>query len=301
MQTKNNALFYGIGIILCLFLFFQAFYVVYPRQQVAVKRFGQIVRVSQNPGFYFKLPLLETPISVDNRLRRYDLPTQSIQVKGGAYYEVDAFFIYRIVDSKLFLQKVQMGQPRIAETNNLAPRFIDALRAVYGKRDFQAALSDERSAMMKEVQEQFSKDAGSLGIKIIDVRIRKTDLTDAVSEDIYKQMAAERLAVAEAIRARGQQERDRIVAEANRDYTEIVAKAVRDSEILRGEGQAESTQIMLEAIRENPQFYAFWEALNQYKKLKDTPWIISPKMPFFQYLNDPNLTGFKDNFFIEKK
>ncbi|WP_375704983.1 SPFH domain-containing protein, partial [Bartonella sp. AA85SXKL] len=96
-----------------------------------------------------------------------------VQVRGGAYYEVDAFFIYRITDPKLFLQRIASGRPQIAARENLAPRFIDALRAVYGKREFKAALSDERGAMMAEVQRQFSVDAGSLGITIVDVRIRK--------------------------------------------------------------------------------------------------------------------------------
>ena len=283
---------YFIPLILLLVLALMSFYIVYPRQQIAIKRFGKIVTVEQKPGLYFKIPFLDKIVTVDNRLRRYDLPTQSIQVRGGAYYEVDAFFTYRIVNPKIFLQKVQTGTPEYAEAYNLAPRFIDALRAVYGKRDFRSALSAERADMMREVQEQFSKDAKSLGIMIVDVRIRRTDLTDAVSEDIYKQMAAERLAVAEKIRAQGQQERDRIVANANREYTEIVAQATKDSEILRGEGQAQSTHIMMEAIKTNPNFFAFLEAMDQYKKLLHTPWVISPQASFFQYLRDPFARAF---------
>lgn len=272
-------------VIVAVVAIWSSVFIVYPRQQVAINRLGQIVRVEQEPGLYFKLPLLDKAIIVDNRLRRYDLPTESIQVRGGAYYEVDAFFMYRITNPRLFLQKVQTGQPSFAEANNLAPRFVDALRAVYGKREFKSALSDERAEMMREVQDQFSQDAGSLGITIVDVRIRKTDLTDAVSEDIYKQMAAERLAAAEKIRARGQQERDRIVAEANREYVEIVASAARDGDILRGEGQAESTRIMIDAMNINPSFYMFWEAMQNYKNLSKTPWVISSKEPFFQYLH----------------
>ncbi|WP_412057769.1 protease modulator HflC [Bartonella sp. DGB2] len=285
---RQNRLYIIIGVIVALLfgLWLSAF-IVFPRQQVVVKRFGQIVRVEQKPGIYFKVPFVDQALVVDNRLLRYDLPTQSVQVRGGAYYEVDAFFIYRITDPRLFLQRIASGRPQIAARENLAPRFIDALRAVYGKREFKAALSDERNAMMAEVQSQFSKDASSLGITIVDVRIRKTDLTDAVSEDVYRQMAAEREAVAENIRARGQQERDRIIAEANREYEEIVAAAKRDAEITRGEGQAESIRILLASRATNPSFYDFWLAMENYKNLEKTPMVISPREDFFSYFHHP--------------
>lgn len=281
-MMQQSRLFFVFSImVVILVTAWMSVFVVYPRQQVAVKRFGQIVKVEPDPGLYFKVPFLDQRVIIDNRLLRYDVPTQSVQVRGGAYYEVDAFFIYRITDPKLFLQRIASGRPRIAARENLAPRFIDALRAVYGKREFKAALSDERGAMMAEVQRQFSVDAGSLGITIVDVRIRKTDLTDAVSEDVYRQMAAEREAAAENIRARGQQERDRIVAEANREYEEIVAAAKRDAEITRGEGQAESIRLLLEARKRNPAFYDFWLAMEQYKNLQNTPMIISGQEDFF--------------------
>ncbi|PIT69796.1 protease modulator HflC [Bartonella tribocorum] len=285
-MQQSRFLFVFSTIMILLVVLGMSFFIVYPRQQVAIKRFGQIVKVESNPGIYFKMPFLDKMIVVDNRLLRYDVPTQSVQVRGGAYYEVDAFFIYRITDPKLFLQRIASGRPQIAARENLAPRFIDALRAVYGKREFKAALSDERGAMMAEVQKQFSIDAGSLGIRIVDVRIRKTDLTDAVSEDVYRQMAAEREAAAENIRARGQQERDRIVAEANREYEEIVAAAKRDAEITRGEGQAESIRILLNAREANPSFYDFWLAMEQYKNLEKTPMVISPNEDFFFYFRN---------------
>ncbi|ABM44949.1 HflC protein [Bartonella bacilliformis str. Heidi Mejia] len=284
---QQSRFFFLLGtLVFVLVSLWASVFIVYPRQQVAVKRFGQIVNVELNPGIYFKVPFFDQTVIIDNRLLRYDLPTQSVQVRGGAYYEVDAFFIYRIADPKLFLQRIASGRPQIAARENLAPRFIDALRAVYGRREFKAALSDERGAMMAEVQRQFSVDAGSLGISIVDVRIRKTDLTDAVLEDVYRQMAAEREAVAEHIRARGQQERDRIIAEANREYEEIVAAAKRDAEITRGEGQAESIRLLLNARKANPSFYDFWLAMEQYKNLESTSMVISPKEDFFFYFRN---------------
>lgn len=266
-------------------------FIVYPRQQVAVKRLGQIVRVEPAPGIYFKLPFVDQTIIVDDRLRRYDLPTKTVQVRGGAFYEVDAFFIYRITDARLFLQKVSSGQPAMVEQINLAPRFDDALRAVYGQRNFSAALSSARGNMMLEVQEQISADARSLGITIIDVRIRKTDLTQAVSQRTYERMQQERYAVAEQLRARGGEEKDRIVAEANREYEEIVAAATRDSEILRGEGEAERIRIFRDAVASDPEFYAFWRSMDAYKKIRNVPMVLSPDSAFFKYLRSPERGG----------
>ncbi|MDD9334110.1 MAG: SPFH domain-containing protein, partial [Bartonella sp.] len=95
--------------VLVLMVLWMSVFIVYPRQQVAIKRFGQIVQVESDPGIYLKLPFVDKMIIVDNRLLRYDVPTQSVQVRGGAYYEVDAFFIYRITDPKLFLQRIASG------------------------------------------------------------------------------------------------------------------------------------------------------------------------------------------------
>jgi len=262
-------------------------FIVYPRQQVVVKRLGQIVRVEPAPGIYFKLPFIDQTIIVDDRLRRYDLPTKTVQVRGGAFYEVDAFFIYQITDARLFLQKIASGLPSTAEQVNLAPRFDDALRAVYGQRDLSAALSSARGDMMHEVKKQISADASSLGMTIVDVRIRKTDLTQAVSQRTFERMQQERYAVAEQLRARGREEKDRIIAGANREYEEIVAAATRDSEILRGEGEAERIRILRDAVAMDPEFYAFWRSMDAYKKIRDMPMVLSPDSFFFKYLHSP--------------
>ncbi|RCL00305.1 MAG: membrane protease subunit HflC [Candidatus Tokpelaia sp. JSC085] len=289
----NRSVFYIISccILVTVVVLWMSVFIVYPRQQIAVKRLGQIVRVEPEPGIYCKLPFIDQTIIVDDRLRRYDLPTKTVQVRGGAFYEVDAFFIYRITNARLFLQKVSSGLPSTAEQINLAPRFDDALRAVYGQREFSAALSSARSDMMQEVQRQISSDAKSLGITIIDVRIRKTDLTQAVSQRTFERMQQERYAVAEQLRARGVEEKDRIIAEASREYEEIVAVATRDSAILRGEGEAERIRILRDAVAANPEFYTFWRSMDAYKKVKDVPMIFSPDLFFFKYLRSPEKNG----------
>lgn len=286
---RRSPLFIALYLVIAaLIIAWLSVFIVYPRQQVAVKRFGQILRVESQPGIYFKLPIIDQMLIVDDRLRRYDLPTKTVQVRGGAFYEVSAFFTYRITNAKRFLQKVASGQPATAEEINLAPRFDDALRAVYGQRDFSAALSSARGDMMREVQQQIESDAESLGITIIDVRIRKTDLTQAVSQRTFERMRQEREAVAEQLRARGNEEKDRIIAEANREYEEIVAAATRDADIVRGQGEAERIDIMRDAIAANPEFYMFWRSMDAYKKIKNLPMVIPPDAAFFKYLRAPS-------------
>ncbi|KAA6204898.1 MAG: protease modulator HflC [Candidatus Tokpelaia sp.] len=275
-------------ILAALFLAWLTVFIVYPRQQIAVKRFGQIMRVETVPGLYFKLPFIDQMVIIDDRLRRYDLPTKTVQVRGGAFYEVDAFFTYRITNARLFLQKVASGQPSTAEEVNLAPRFDDALRAVYGQRDFSAALSSARADMMQEVKQQIAGDAQSLGITIIDVRIRRTDLTKAVSQRTFERMRQEREAVAEQLRARGNEEKDKIIAAANREYEEIIAAATRDADIMRGEGEAGRIDILRDAIAVDPEFYMFWRSMDAYKKIKNLPMIIAPDSVFFKYLKTPD-------------
>jgi len=285
---RRSPLFIGFYLILAaLIMSWLTVFIVYPRRQVAVKRFGQIMRVETQPGLYFKLPLVDQMVIIDDRLRRYDLPTKTVQVRGGAFYEVDAFFTYRITNARLFLQKVASGQPATAEEINLAPRFDDALRAVYGQRDFSAALSSARAGMMQEVKQQIADDAQSLGITIIDVRIRRTDLTKAVSQRTFERMRQEREAVAEQLRARGNEEKDKIIAAANREYEEIVAAATRDADIMRGAGEAERIDILRDAVAVDPEFYMFWRSMEAYRKIKNLPMLIAPDSVFFKYLKTP--------------
>ncbi|UXN02588.1 MULTISPECIES: protease modulator HflC [unclassified Bartonella] len=262
-------------------------YIVYPNEQVVVKRVSQIVRTEKAPGLYFKMPLVEDVVRVDNRLLRYDLPTYSVQVKNGRYYEVDAFLIYRIVDAEMFIKQIGDGRPETAEERNLDQRFRSALGAVYGVRDFNAALSDQRIEMMRDIQRQMVEEAKPLGIDIVDVRIRKTDLPTDLSNGIYERMNQERRAAAESILSLGNAERISIIAKADRSYVESVAIAARDAEVLKGEGQAEAARLMNDAVESNPNFYQFWLSMDKYQSIKDTPMVITPDWSFFDLMRNP--------------
>ena len=291
MGNKLPALL--IVLALAVYALFSSLFVVNEREQAIVLRFGEIKRVETEPGLYFKLPLgmfgLDTVQIVEDRLLRFDLDDIRVQVSGGKFYEVDAFLTYRIEDARKFRAQVS-GSLQLAE-QRLRTRLDAALRRVYGLRGFEAALSAERLEMMREVRDAIRPDATSLGLKIDDVRIRRTDLTAEVSDQTFARMNAERLAEAERLRARGQEAARRIRARADRQVVEIKAAAQRDAEILRGEGEGERNRIFADAFVRDPEFFEFYRSMTAYGEAlqeNGTTMVLSPNSDFFRYFQDPN-------------
>nr|CAD6412216.1 protease modulator HflC [Rhizobium sp. Q54] len=285
-----------IGLAILLFLIYSSVFVVNEREQAIVVRFGEIQDVKTEPGLYFKLPFAFMDADrvqyVEDRALRFDLDDIRVQVRGGAFYEVDAFVVYQISDPRRFRETVS-GDREAAEAR-LRTRLDAALRRVYGLRNFDAALSDERSQMMQEVNAQLREAAESLGLAVRDVRIRRTDLTQEVSQQTFERMKAERLAEAELIRARGNEQGQTRRAVADRQVVEIVSAAQRDSEIIRGEGDAERTRIFAEAFGRDPAFFDFYRSMRAYvASLVDTgtTLVMSPNSDFLKFLNSPDVAA----------
>ncbi|WAP67428.1 protease modulator HflC [Jiella pelagia] len=282
--------FYAVLIVVAVgaLLLWNSVFVVNEREQAIVLRFGEIRRVVDEPGLYFKLPL--SFLGADNvqmlpdRLLRFDLDDIRVQVSGGKFYEVDAFLVYNIADAARFRQTVS-GSVLQAE-QRLRTRLDAALRRVYGLRGFEAALSDERGEMMRQVRDEIRPDAASLGVNIDDVRIRRTDLTQEVSQQTYERMKAERLAEAERLRARGQVAARQIRAAADREVTETVAVARKESEIIRGQGEAERSGIFAEVYQNDPEFFDFYRSMQAYRTALEnsgTTMVLAPDSEFFRY------------------
>ncbi|MDE1995878.1 MAG: protease modulator HflC [Rhizobiaceae bacterium] len=256
-----------IALAVVLLIVYSSVFVVNAREQAIVLRFGQIRDVKTEPGLYFKLPFAFMDADrvqyIQDQELRFDLDNIRVQVSGGKFYEVDAFVVYRITDARKFRETVS-GDRDSAESR-LRTRLDASLRRVYGLRGFEAALSNERASMMTEVRDDLHRDAESLGLNIEDVRIRRTDLTQEVSQQTYDRMKAERLAEAELIRARGNEEGQRRRAIADRQVVEIVADAQKDSEILRGQGEAERNAIFADASSRDPSFYEFYRSMAAYR------------------------------------
>lgn len=289
MSNRLAALLIGFAAL--LLLIYSSVFVVNERQQAIVVRFGQIQAVHTEPGLYFKLPFAFADADrvqyVEDQALRFDLDNIRVQVSGGKFYEVDAFVVYRITDARKFRETVS-GDRDSAEAR-LTTRLDASLRRVYGLRGFEAALSDARASMMQEVRDDLRTDAESLGITISDVRIRRTDLTQEVSQQTFDRMKAERLAEAELIRARGNEEGQRRRAIADRQVVELQAEAQRDSEILRGQGDAERNRIFGEAFARDEAFFEFYRSMRAYTGAlsdKGTTMVLSPDSEFFRFFKN---------------
>ncbi|MCD7060092.1 protease modulator HflC [Pelagibacterium sp. HS1C4-1] len=280
----NRLVIVIVALVIAAYVLISSLFVVNEREQAIVTRFGEITREIRDPGLYFKIPtdFVEQVQYIDKRLLRYDLERIRLQVSGGQFYIVDAFITYRIVDPIAFRQSV-LGSEQLAE-QRIATRFEAALRTVYGLREFDAALSEQRTEMMREARDLVAADMVELGIEVVDVRILVTDLTPEVSAQTFERMQAERLAEAALIRARGQEQAQILRAIADRQAVEIVSAANRDSEIIRGEGDAERNRIFAEAFGQDQSFFEFYRAMEAYRTaLGDgsTTMLLSPNSAFF--------------------
>ncbi|WP_172123639.1 MULTISPECIES: protease modulator HflC [unclassified Devosia] len=283
---QNRLIVIGVAVVLALYVLFSSIYVVNERDQAIVMRFGQITDIRTEPGIYFKIPtdIVDSVQIIEDRLLRQDIADMTVQVSGGAFYEVDAFLTYRITDPRLFRERA-LGQLQVAESR-IATRFDAALRQVYGLREFNAALSEQRPQMMREARDLIRPDMAELGIEVVDVRILRTDLAAEVSERTYERMRAERLAEAALLRARGQEQAQSLRAIADRQAVEIVAAATRDAEIIRGTGDADRNRIFAAAYGQDPEFFEFYRSMESYRTALSntgTTMVLSPESEFFRY------------------
>ena len=280
-----------IGLLVVAFLLYSSIFVVNERDQALVLRFGEIRRVIREPGIYFKVPtaFVDTVQIIEDRLLSFDLEDIRVQVRDGRRYIVDAFVAFKIVDPRKFRENVS-GSIDIAR-DNMRTRLDAALRRVYGQRSFEAALSEQRSAMMVEVRTQLRPLTAELGLEIVDVRIKRTDLLPEVSQQTFERMKAERLAEAAQLRARGTELAARIRAEADREAVVTVADAEREAEILRGQGDGERSRIFAEAYERDPGFFEFYRSMRAYQLALDgtgTTLVLSPDSEFLRFLQDPS-------------
>ena len=273
-----------IALAAIVILAYSSIFTVDEREEALVIRFGEIQRTIDEPGLYFKLPLLEELRKVENRIMFMQSTDKAVQVVDGRRYSVDAITVVRIVDPQKYRETVDadiaLARARI-ET-----RLDAALRQTYGRRSFGAALSEDRPNMMREIRDQVRREAESLGIEIVDVRIRRTELMPDVLQDTYARMSAERFAEAAELRAIGQAQATRIQAEADRAAVELLATAQRESEIIRGEGDAERNRTFADAFGRDAEFFNFYRSMQAYTKSlagTETTLVLSPDSEFFRY------------------
>lgn len=269
-----------------MMLFGAATFQVKETEQAIVLEFGEWKKTVQEAGIHFKVPLIQNVIFFDRRIRILDMPEMTVITADQKRMNVDAFAEYQIADPLRVYQAV--GNERGAE-DRLSTISESNLRKVFGVQMLKNTLSGEREDLRQTIEEAVVREASGLGIKVVDVRIKRTDLPPENSAPIFQSMIADRNQVAREVRARGEEEALRITSKAERDRTVILAEATRDSEKLRGEGDAVAAKIYADAYNKDSEFYAFYRSMEVYKnsmKNGDTTMVLSPDSEFFKYFEN---------------
>jgi len=275
----------GIVIIVILgVLGSSAVYVVDEREKAIVFQFGEIVSSSEKAGLYFKLPVINNVSFFDARIQTMDADPQLFLTKEKKNLVVDSFVKWRVRDARDFYTK--LGGLAANARNRLAQRVNDALRQEFGNRSVQQVISGDRAEIMNTVRKNIDSEINSLGIEVVDVRLKRVDLDPDISERVYQRMEAERSRVAKDLRARGAEEAERIRADADRERAVTLANANREAEEIRGQGDAQATGIYAEAYQRDRVFYRLYRSLNAYRATFDSAdnlLVIEPNSEFFQY------------------
>ena len=273
-------------IVVLTVLAYNSLFFVEQRVQSLVLQFGEPIRVIKEPGLNFKIPLAQNIVKFDKRILLFDNSAEEIIAADKKRLIVDAFVRYKIIDPLKFYQTVRF---EAALNNRLGSVVNNSLRAVLGKVPLEAVISDRRELLMQEVSELVSVRATQFGISIEEVRIKKADLPSENSEAIYRRMQTERQQEAAQIRAVGNEKARFITAESEKQKTVLLAEAQRDSDILRGEGDAQKNKILGKAFNQDPDFFAFYRAMQAYSKALtegDTTMVLSPKSDFFEFFGN---------------
>ncbi|QUJ77156.1 protease modulator HflC [Sulfitobacter albidus] len=263
-------------------------FVVDEREKALVLRFGQIKQVAEEPGLGFKVPLIDEVVRFEDRILSLETELIEVTPADDRRLEIDAFVLYRISDVVQFRQAVGAGGLTRAQ-NDLSGILEAQIRAVLGSQGVTSntILSPERSALMDQIREQSDSRAEALGLSVVDVRLRQTNLPEQNFDATLERMIAERDREATDERARGREAASRVRALADRTYEEIISEARRDARIIEGEADAERNRIFAEAYSKDPEFFEFYRSLAAYEESlrgNNSTMVISPDSEFFNYL-----------------
>ena len=286
MKKRTGILLAFIFIVLVIG--YNSLFFVEQRVQALILQFGEPIRVIQEPGLNFKVPLAQNIVKFDKRSLLFDNNAEEIIAADKKRLIVDAFVRYKIIDPLKFYQTVRF---EAALNNRLGSVVNNSLRAVLGRAPLQAVISDRREQLMAEVSGLVAERATQFGISIEEVRIKKADLPSENSEAIYRRMQTERQQEAAQIRAVGEEKSRFIRAEAEKNKTILLAEAQRDGDILRGQGDAEKNKILGKAFSQDPEFFSFYRSMQAYSRALsegDTTMVLSPKSDFFEFFGRTN-------------
>ncbi|MCA0928606.1 protease modulator HflC [Ruegeria profundi] len=279
-----------IAIVILGLLGLSSIFIVDERERALVLQFGRVVAVKDEPGLAFKIPLIQEVVRYDDRILSIDVQPLEVTPLDDRRLVVDAFARYRISDLEQFRQAVGVGGiPQAEDRLDLILRA--ETREVLGSVSSRDILSSDRAALMLRIRNSAIAEAQALGVSVIDVRLKATDLPQANLEATFERMKAEREREATDERARGNEAAQRVRAQADRTVVELVSDANRESEIIRGEADAERNAIFAEAFGKDPEFFEFYRSLAAYERALgggNSSMVLSPDSEFFNYLKSPN-------------
>lgn len=268
-------------------------FIVDEREKALVLQFGRVVTVKEDPGLAFKIPLIQEVVRYDDRILSRDIDPLEITPSDDRRLVVDAFARYRIVDVNQFRQAVGVGGIPAAESR-LDSILRSTTREILGSVSSNDILSVDRAALMLRIRNSAIASAEALGIEIIDVRLKRTDLPTENLDATFDRMRAEREREATDERARGNEAAQRIRAQADRTVVELVSDASRQAEIIRGEADARRNNIFATAFSQDAEFFEFYRSLTAYQRAlqgDNSTFVMAPNSEFFNYLKSANGLG----------
>ena len=274
-----------IIIVLAATAFFSIF-IVKEINQAIVLQFGDPKRIISKPGINFKIPFIQNVVFLDKRILNLDAPPEEVIASDQKRLIVDAFARFQIIDPLKFY--ISVGNERVARSR-LSTIINSRIRSVLGTQRLQTLLSEDRTKQMALIQDGVNNEAEKFGIKIVDVRIKRADLPQANSDAIYRRMQTEREREAKEFRAKGAEMAITITSTADKEVTVILAEAEKQSQIMKGEGDGLRNKIFAEAFGQDPEFFAFYRAMQAYEKALiggETSLILSPDSEFFKFFGN---------------
>jgi len=282
-----------VGVLVALIVGALSLFVVDQRQNAIVFRLGEVVDIKKDPGLYFKIPLLDNVRYFDVRILTIDsAEPERFLTSEKKNVLVDLFVKWRITDVRQYFISVQ-GNEQFAQTR-LLQTINDGLRAEFGNRTVHDVVSGERDKIMNLMRDKANEDASKIGVAVLDVRLKRVDLPQEVSVDVYRRMEAERKRVANELRSTGAAESEKIRADADRQREVIVAQAYREAQRIKGEGDGKAAAIYARAYEQNPEFYAFYRSLEAYKSSfrgRNDVLVLDPSSDFFKYFRSGGRPG----------
>ena len=267
---------------------FFSIFIVKEVNQAIVLQFGDPKRIIIKPGLNFKLPFIQNVVFLDKRILNLDAPPEEVIASDQKRLIVDAFARFQIIDPLKFY--ISVGNERVARSR-LSTIINSRIRSVLGTQRLQTLLSEDRTKQMALIQEGVNNEAEKFGIKIIDVRIKRADLPQANSDAIFARMQTERNREAKEFRAKGAEMAVTITSTADKEVTVILADAQKKSEIMKGEGDGQRNKIFADAFGQDPEFFAFYRAMQAYEKALiggETSLVLSPDSEFFKFFGNVN-------------